>query len=190
MRARACAEAPADPAAVLLLDALGAALGDPERSVGDAAVRAIAAIAAAGADASGALREALRSRDPVRRFRAALASAQGERPDRKLLPALVDALDFETSADRWSAARVIVEIGRANDEVRRLLIGLLRGDPRPRLRAMALHALHQLAPDDPEALAEIRSAGASADPELRRAAAIALRARGPQPPPKSSASSE
>lgn len=175
---------------MLLLDALGAALGDPERSVAEAASRAIAAIAAAGADVSAVLREALRSRDPSRRFRAALASARSELPDRKLLPALVDALDFDASADRWAAARVIVEIGRSNDEVRRLLLGLMRRDPRPRLRAMALHALHQLAPDDPEALALCLEASGSADPELRRAAQIALRARGAQPAPNSSASSE
>ncbi len=175
---------------MLLLDALGAALGDPERSVGEAASRAIAQIATAGTDVSGVLREALRSRDPQRRFRAAVASARSDLPDRKLLPALVAALDFETSAERWTAARVIVEIGRTNDEVRKLLLGLLRTDPRPRLRAMALHALHQLAPEDPEAQQLCREASRSADPEVRRAAEIALRAREPQPAPNSTASSE
>ncbi len=189
-RAAACLEAARDPSAVLLLDALGAALGDPERAVGEAASRAIAAIAASGAEVAGVLREALRSRDPQRRFRAALASAHSEPPDRKLLPALVDALDFARAADRWSAARVIVEIGRSNDEVRRLLLGLLRGDPRARVRSMALHALQQLAPEDREALELFRAAGASPDPELRRAARIALGARAAQPGPKSNASSE
>jgi HEAT repeat protein len=180
-RRAACLDAPSDPSAVLLLEALGIALGDPERSVADAASRAIAAIAAAGADVSATLREALRSRDPQRRFRAALASARSELPDRKLLPALVDALDFEAPADRWAAARVMVEIGRANDEVRRLLLGLLRSDPRARLRAMAIHALHELAPDDPEARELALAATSDSDAELRRAAQIALRARGESP---------
>jgi hypothetical protein len=177
-RRAACLDAPADPSAVLLLDALGLALGDAQRGVADAASRAIAAIAAAGADVSGTLRDALRSRDPQRRFRAALTSARSELPDRKLLPALVDALDFDAPADRWAAARVIVEIGRSNDEVRRLLLGLLRTDPRARLRAMAIHALHELAPDDPEARELARAASSDSNPELRRAARIALRARG------------
>ncbi len=172
-RARACREAPEDPAAVVLVDALVEALGDAERSVASAAVEALVAIGREH-DVSAALRRGLRAPGALARFHAAWAHARLEPPGPALLPALVGVLGNEARELRWRAARLLVETGRLHPEVATLVGGLVRTGEPLRLRCMACHCLRELAPDDPGAAAALLEASRAVQPPLRRAALTAL----------------
>jgi hypothetical protein len=182
LRQRACLEAAEDPAAVLLAEALGLALGDPDRGVARAARDALAAIGRGGADLRAVLREALRSESPARRFGAALTSARLEAPEPALLPALVEALGCDAGDDRWIAARLLVEVGLRHGEVLLLLLGLARSGESAAARRMACHCLRELAPDLPETAAALVEASRDADPGVRRAGLAAM-ASLREPPP-------
>ncbi len=182
-RRQACGDAAGDPSAVLLADALGVALGDPDPGVARAASDALAAIGRSGADLGGVLRAALRSGSRERRLRAALTSARLEAPDVGLLPALVEGLGAAAGDERWAAARLLVEAGRRHGEVLLLLLGLARGGENPDARRMACHTLRELAPDLPETAAALLQASRDADPGVRRAALAALPSLQDPPPP-------
>lgn len=174
VRRDACREAADDPSAVLLLDALGEALGDPEESVAAAAAESLSALAGRGGGVDRVLRRALRSDSPGARWRAALVLADLAPPDAGLLPVLVEALGGEERSRRWQAARLLVETGRSVGEVLPLLVGLARGGASPPLRGMAIHCLREMAPEDPQIAAVLREAARDPEPEVRRAAQIAL----------------
>jgi hypothetical protein len=174
VRQRACLEAADDPAAVLLAEALGEALGDPDRGVARAARDALAAIGRGGADLRAVLRAALRSESPARRFGAALTSARLGAPEPALLPPLVEALGCGEGDERWIAARLLVEVGQRHGEVLLLLLGLARTGESALARRMACHCLRELAPDLPETAAALVAASRDADPGVRRAALAAM----------------
>ncbi len=178
----ACRDAPDDPSAVLVLDALGEALGDPDRRVARAASDALALLGKTCSEVAGVLRRALHSDTPKRRWGAAFTTARLEPPNEKLLPALVEALGFSEGNLRWAAARLLVETGRLNDQVLPLLLGLVRSDGNPRVRRMATYCLRELAPDRPEAAAELLAATHERDIALRRAALSALASLMDPPP--------
>jgi HEAT repeat protein len=184
-RVRACRSAARDPSAVILLDALAAALGDPVVAVARAASDALAEIGEIGAQAGevdGLLRRALRSDRPNARWAAAFASARLAPPEPGLLPPLVEALACGAGDVRWRAARLLVEAGRVLPEPQPLVTGLATGDPNPRVRQMAIHCLRELAPHDPETAQVLLAATRDRDERVRRAGLSALAALRDPPP--------
>ncbi len=181
-RRAACRAAPADPAAALHLEALVAALGDPDPGVAEAASRALAELGRGVKEVAPLLRAALRGHEPRRRIRSALTLAQLEPPHPGLLPALVEGLSAAEGPVRWAAARLLTDTGRLHGEVLPLLLALL-GGPAPRdARRMAAFCLRELAPDRPEAARVLLAATRDEDAGLRRAALTALAAlEGPPP---------
>ena len=175
-RRAACRDAPDDPSAVLLVDALCAALADPVRTVGREASAALARIGAAHGGVMPALSAALRGAEAHARLFAALAIGRLEPPAPKLLPALVDALALADGDLRFEAARLLVDLGHLHPEVEALLVGLVGGSERPEVRRMAIFALRELAPDRDETARALLSASRAEDTALRRAAFASLAA--------------
>jgi HEAT repeat protein len=173
-RRAACAAAVDDPSAVLLADALAAALGDPVKAVVRAASDALVAIARRDRGVDSALRRALHGEQPAQRFAAAFTAARLDPPGPRLLPVLVEALASGDGDVRWSAARLLVEAGRAHGEVLPLLVGLARAGESPLVRRMATFALRELAPDRPEAAEVLLAAARDPDLHVRRAATTAM----------------
>lgn len=169
-RRSACAAVASDPSAVLLVDALCEALGDPDPSVARAASRALASLGAHRDAVRTALASALRSEQPERRMRAALTYAHLEPPPIKLLPPLVEALGHAEGDERWQVTRALVELGRMHGEVLPVLAALVETGASPRVQRMALLALRALAPDRPETLRAVLEASRSPDLALRRVA--------------------
>ena len=182
-RQQACRDVPADPSAILLIDALGNALGDPDRGVAQAASDSLAEIGRKSREVDEVLRRALYDDDPRRRWQAAFTWARLEPPGARLLPALVEALDAHEGAVRWTAARLLVDSGRAEGQVLPLLLGLVRTDDRPRVRRMASHCLRELAPERPEAVAALLESSRDRESQVRRASLTAL-AGLLEPPPE------
>ncbi len=170
---QACRDAVDDPAAVILLERVVAALGDPVRAVYRAASDAIAALGR-DHDVRPALRAALHEGPPARRAAAALTLARLEPPDVRLLPALVGGLGLEDGKLRWAALKLLVETGRLHGEVLPLLAGVSRGDENPVVRRMARHGLRELGRDDRAAALALVEGTRDPDPAARRAAYAAL----------------
>lgn len=173
-RRDACRAAAADPSAVLLIDGLVEALGDPERSVVRAASDAIARIGAGQPETERALRRALRGDSAARRWGAALTLSRIAPPDAGLLPAVVEAMASTDGDVRWSAARLLVDLGRLEPGVLPVVLGLARSAEDPAVRRMAVFCLRDLAPDDPGAADALLEASRAGDGALRRAAFTAL----------------
>jgi hypothetical protein len=169
-RRAACREAPDDPSAVLLVDALCAALADPAKEVAREASRALSEIGARHGGVTAALGAALRGPDPRARLFAALAIGRLGPPPLRLLPALVDALALADGDLRFAAARLLVDLGRTEPEVLGMLCALVSGDERPEIRRMAVFALRELAPDREETSRALVAASRAGDAALRRAA--------------------
>lgn len=173
-RRAACRAAADDPAGTLLADALGEALGDPVKAVVRAASDALVEIARRAGGVDEAVRVALHSDVPGRRWGAAFTFARLEPPGPRLLPALVEALGSPDGDVRWASARLLVEAGRLHGEVLPLLLGLVRGGEHAHVRRMATFALRELAPDRPEAAAVLIEATDDPDLRVRRAAYAAM----------------
>jgi HEAT repeat protein len=180
-RASACRAIVADPAGALLVEPLVAALGDPERAVAKAAVDALVALARGSEGVLPLLRAALRrgsgsapTGDARRRVHAALALARLEPPEPGLLPALVEGLGARDGDVRWSAARVLVDLGRLHPQIVGVLVGLVRSAADAAARRMAAFALRELAPDHPETARALLEATGDDDRHVRRAAVTAL----------------
>jgi len=175
-RRRACLAAVENPSALSLADALGEALGDPEKAVARAASDALVEIAARTGGVDNAIRQSLRSELPSRRWGAAFTAARIEPPGPRLLPPLVEALGSADGDLRWAAARVIVDIGRLHGEVLPLLLAMVRSGEQAIQRRMATFALRELAPDSAEAAEALVEATRDADLQVRRAAFMAMAA--------------
>ncbi len=173
-RRSACRSAADDPAAIFLADALAEALGDPEKAVARAASDALVQIGTRAGGVDDALRKALQSDLPGRRWGAAFTAARLEPPGPRLLPAAVEALASADGDVRWAAARLIVEIGRLRAEVLPLLLGLVRSGEQAVVRRMATFALRELAPDRGDAAQVLLDATRDADLQVRRAAFTAV----------------
>jgi HEAT repeat protein len=173
-RASACRDAVEDPSAVLLIDALGEALGDPAKAVALAASEALARLAREIDGVEPVVRLALRSDDASRRWHAALTSARIGPPTPRLLPPIVEALASSESDVRWMAARLLVETGRVNPEVLPLAIGLVTGGESADVRRMAAHCVRELGPERPESTRALLQGTRDPDRSVRHAALIAL----------------
>ena len=173
-RRRACLAAVEDPSAISLVDALAKALGDPEKTVARAASDALVEIGTRMGGVESALREALRSDVPGRRWGAAFTAARIEPPGPGLLPPLVEALESPDGDVRWAAARLLVETGRLHTEVMPLLLAMVRSGERAVQRRMATFALRELAPDRIEAAEVLLEATRDTDLQVRRAAFTAM----------------
>jgi HEAT repeat protein len=173
-RRAACRDAISDPAATLLVDALGETLGDPVKSVARAASEALARLAREVNGVEEIVHRALRSDEASRRWHAVLVSSRIEPPSPRLLPATVEALASEESDVRWTAARLLVEAGRVNPEVLPLVIGLVRSGESVRTRCMAAYCLRELAPEHPESARALLDATRDSEVQVRRAALTAL----------------
>jgi len=156
---------------VLLVPALGRALGDPDRSVARAASDSLVELSAR-ADVSGVLTECLHGDDLKTRWGAAFTSARLAPPTLRLLPALVGAMASPDGDVRWAAARIVVDLARVHPEVVTVVIGLASEAEAPEARRMAVFALRDLAADAPRA--EETWLRATEDPDLRRGASRAL----------------
>lgn len=175
-RLAACRRAVDDPAAVLFVDALVGALGDPVRAVFRAASDALTTLGRQH-EVAPALRAALHAGPPRGRTAAALTLARLEPPDLRLLPALVAGLGLDDAKLRWSSLKTLVETGRLHGEVLALLAGLSRQDPSPVVRRMAHHGLRELGRDDLSAALALLEGTRDEDVAARRAAYAALSAQ-------------
>ncbi|MDX1650483.1 MAG: HEAT repeat domain-containing protein [Myxococcota bacterium] len=181
-RRAACLAAAEDPAGTLLAEALAERLGDPVKAVVRAASDALVAIGRRAGGVDEAIRVALHSEEPTRRWGAAFTFARLEPPGPRVLPALVEALGSPDGDVRWAAARLLVEAGRIHPEVLPLLLGLVRGGEHALVRRMATFALRELAPDRPEAAEVLLDATDDPDLHVRRAAYTAMASlMGPPP---------
>lgn len=167
---------------MLLVDGLAAVLGDPDKAVARAASDALTELAGTHSEAGDAVRRALHSDDPRRRWGAAFTRARLSPPDPALLPATVEALASEDGDVRWAAAKLLVDMGRLHGEVLSVVLGLASQADSPAARRMALFCLRELAPDDPHAAAALMRATDDSDRAHRRAAYTALAALLDPPP--------
>jgi HEAT repeat protein len=173
-RISACGDAVEDPSAIVLIDALGEALGDPVKAVARAASDALARLAREIDGVEPVVRLALRSDDASRRWHAALTSARIEPPSPRLLPPIVEALASREGDVRWTAARLLVEMGRVNPEVLPLVVGLVTGGESADVRRMATHCVRELGPERPESTRALLEGTRDADRPVRHAALTAL----------------
>ncbi len=173
-RISACRDAVEDPSAIVLIDALGEALGDPVKAVARAASGALAHLAGEIDGVEPVVRLALRSDDASRRWHAALTSARIEPPTLRLLPPIVEALASCEGDVRWMAARLLVETGRLTPEVLPLVVGLVTGGESADVRRMATHCARELGPERPESTRALLEGTRDADRSVRHAALTAL----------------
>lgn len=174
VRARACREVAEDPSAVLLLDALAAALEDADRRVRRAACDSLVALAARHDEVQTVVRRSLRGTHPDARRAALDVTRRLGPPEPGWLPVIVEALGSDHGDERWTAARLLVDLGRLHGETRGVASGLARTHERPGVRRMALFCAVELAPDDPATRALLEESTTDPDPEVRRAAQLAL----------------
>jgi HEAT repeat protein len=173
-RVSACRDAVDDPSAILLIDALGEALGDPVKAVALAASDALARLAQEIDGVEPVVRLALRSDDASCRWHAALTSARIEPPTPRLLPPIVEALASCEGDVRWMAARLLVDTGRVNPEVLPLVVGLVTGGESADVRRMATHCVRELGPERPESTRALLEGTRDPDRSVRHAALTAL----------------
>jgi HEAT repeat protein len=175
-RTAACRAVAGDHAGALLVEAVVETLGDADKRVARAAGEALIALARSGSGDGVVplIRRALRNDSPRVRVQAALVLARLEPPEASLLPALVEGMAAPEGDLRWSAARVLVDMGRLQGEIVRVLLGLVRGGEAPAVRRMATYCLRELAPDQPAAAQALLEASRDDDTHVRRAALTAM----------------
>jgi len=173
-RISACRDAVDDPSAIVLIDTLSKALGDPIKAVAVAASDALSRLAREIEGVESAVHRALRSDDPSRRWHAALTSTRIESPTPRVLPPIVEALASHDRDVRWMAARLLVDAGRVNPEVLPLVIGLVTGGETPEVRRMATHCVRELGPERPESTRALLEGTRDSNPLVRRAALTSL----------------
>jgi HEAT repeat protein len=174
VRVSACRDAVEDPSAIVLIDALGEALGDPIEAVAVAASDALSRLAGEIDGVEAVVHRALRSDDASRRWHAALTSARIEPPTPRLLPAIVEALANREGDVRWRAARMLVDAGRVNPEVLPLVVGLVTGGESAEARRMAMHCVRELGPERPESTRVLLEGTRDSDPLVRGAALTSI----------------
>jgi len=173
-RVSACRDAVEDPSAIVLIDALGEALGDPVEVVALAASDALARLAREVDGVEAVVHRALRSDDASRRWHAVLTSTRIEPPSPRLLAPIVEALASRDSDVRWMAARLLVEAGRSVPEVLPLATGLVTGGESAEVRRMATHCVRELGPERLESARALLAGTRDPDPLVRRAALTSL----------------
>jgi len=173
-RVSACRDAVGDASAIVLIDALGEALGDPVEAVALAASDALAQLARSIDGVEAVVHRALRSDDSSRRWHAARTSMRVEPPTPRVLPPIVEALASREADVRWMAARMLVDAGRVNPEVLPLAVGLVTGGETAEVRRMAMHCVRELGPERPESSRALLEGTRDSDRRVRRAALTSL----------------
>ncbi len=126
---------------------------------------------------AGLMRElvrALQDGTPSARFSVAFVLFHAGRPSLRLLPTLLDALEFDDGDLRWSATHMLATLGRMQPEVLPVLLDEAHASTRPLRRRMALYVLRELAPEREESRAVFLERLDDPDLEVRRAALSSL----------------
>ncbi len=173
-RRAACRAAVDDPSALFLLESLCEALGDPAKAVARAASDALVALASQTQEVRELLRRALHGNDARQRFGAAYTTARLTPPTPALLPAVVEAMGSPDGDIRWTAAKLMVDLGRIHPEVVGVNLRLVGSAQDPVVRRMATFSLQQLSPDHPTAGSVLLEAAGDEDLHVRRAALTAM----------------
>jgi HEAT repeat protein len=117
---------------------------------------------------------ALQDGEPYARFSIAFVLFHAGRPSLRLLPALLDALEFDDGDLRWSATHMLATLGRMQPEAFPVLLHEARASTNPLRRRMALYVLRELAPEREESRAVFLELLDDPDPEARHAALSSL----------------
>ena len=149
-------------------------LGSPDRGVQRQACDEAAARLREDPDLRSLLHDQLQGSNLRARFATAYVLCHAERPSLRVLPALLEALGLDDGDLRWSAVRMLVGLGHLHGEVFPVLLHKAQTSTEPLRRRMALYALRELAPDQPQTQEAFLAALADADPEIRRAALSSL----------------
>lgn len=158
------------PSTEALLERLGASDVRTQRSAHDEAIRRLPGDRALRT----ALLDVLRGGAPRARFAAAAVLFRAERPDLRLLPALLGALELDDGDLRWSAAHMLAALGRLQGEVFPVLLHEAAHADHPVRRRMAVYALRELAPERPATAEAFLAALDDPEPQVRRAALSSL----------------
>jgi HEAT repeat protein len=177
VRVQACGEAAEDPSAVLWCDAVGELLADPDREVRRAAARALVTLSAQHPEADTLIRRKLRSPDRLAREGALEAARRLGPPEPGWLPVIVEAMASRHGDLRWTAAHLLVELGRSHGEVAAVPAGLATQHEDPAVRRMAIFCVLELAPEDPSTRAVLEDCARDPDREVRHAALLASSAQ-------------
>ena len=121
-----------------------------------------------------ALIELLRGGSAHARFAAAWVLFRARRPNLRLLPALLGALELSDGDRRWEAAQMLVQLGRIDASVATVLRHEIAQASLPARRRMAIFALRELAPEDPETRRALLQALADSDAAVQRASLASL----------------
>jgi HEAT repeat protein len=164
------AREPTVPLSGLALGRVVECLGSDRKLIQRRAADALAAAANHDPGVVAALREALESANPRRRWGAAYTlGVIGDALDLRTQKALLEALSNPDGDVRWAAAELIVRLGAENpDVVRRGLIGL-ETHADHNTRKMALYCLRDLKFGDAEVRAMVKRASRGAEPGVRLA---------------------
>lgn len=179
-RIAACRAAANDPSAVVYIPAVANALGDRDFRVGRAASDALVEMSREHEIVS-ELKQQLHGASAQARWGAAFTLARIRPPEPALLPAAIEAFASQSGDVRWTAAQLVVDMGRLHDDVLPVTLALAAAsaesaEPRAAsVRRMALFCLRELAPDEPAVVeAVLRCLGESGDSdaavEMRRTA--------------------
>jgi HEAT repeat protein len=120
------------------------------------------------------LLRALQDGEPYARFSIAFVLFHAGRPSLRLLPTLLDALEFDDGDLRWSATHMLTTLGRMQPEVFPVLLHEVRASTIPLRRRMGLYVLRELAPEREESRAVFLELLDDPDPEARHAALSSL----------------
>jgi HEAT repeat protein len=111
---------------------------------------------------------------PHARFFVAFVLFHAGRPSLRLLPTLLEALEFDDGDLRWSATQMLATLGRMQSEVLPVLLHEAHASTSALRRRMALYVLRELAPEREESRAVFLERLDDPDPEVRRAALSSL----------------
>jgi hypothetical protein len=121
-----------------------------------------------------ALVDLLRGGKPHERFAAAWILFRARRPNLRLLPALLDALELADGDRRWEAAQMLVQLGRIDASVAVVLQHEIAQARAPERRRMAIFALRELAPEDAQTRRALLQALDDPDAAVSRASLASL----------------
>jgi hypothetical protein len=151
-----------------------AGLAAEDRRVQRSACEAAVAQAKQDPELGAALVELLRGGSAHARFGAAWVLFRARRPNLRLLPARLGALELADGDRRWEAAQMLVQLGRIDASVAAVLRHEIAGASAPERRRMAIFALRELAPEDPQTRAALLEALADPDAAVQRASLASL----------------
>jgi hypothetical protein len=99
---------------------------------------------------------------------------RARRPNLRLLPALLGALELADGDRRWEAAQMLVQLGRIDASVATVLRHEIAQASAPERRRMAIFALRELAPEDAQTRTALLLALSDPDAAVQRASLASL----------------